>query len=68
VVDFRRLNIPERLELIEEIWESIADEADRVVLSEAQKQRLEEQLDAFYVNPEPGQPLSETIEVLRERL
>jgi putative addiction module component (TIGR02574 family) len=68
MADFRKLSIPERLELIEEIWESIADDADNVVLSEAQKQQLEERLDAFYVNPEPGQPPSETIEELRDRL
>jgi len=68
MVDFRKISVPERLELIEAIWESIAEDADSIVLSDADKQRLEERLDAFYINPEPGQPVSETLEELRNRL
>jgi putative addiction module component (TIGR02574 family) len=53
LADFRDLSIPYRLELIEEIWDSIAldtddtndtDGANDVVLSEAQKQRLDERV------------------------
>jgi putative addiction module component (TIGR02574 family) len=68
VVDFQQLSVLERLDLIEAIWESIADEADSIVLSEAQKAELDERLDSFYINPEPGQPPSETIEDLRNRV
>ncbi len=68
MTDFRTLSIPERLELIEEIWNSIADDAHGIVLTDAQKQQLEQRLDAFYLNPPPGQPVSAAIEDLQKLL
>ena len=68
MADFHNLSIPDRLELIEAIWQSIAEDADGFVMTHEQQQRLEEQLDAFYINPEPGQPVSETLETLRDQL
>ncbi len=67
MADFQNLSIPERLELIEQIWDSIAKDADHIVMTTAQQQHLEEQLESFYAGPEPGQPVSETVEALRGR-
>jgi putative addiction module component (TIGR02574 family) len=42
--EYKNLSIPERILLVEEIWDSIADEATAIELSEGQKNLLKERL------------------------
>jgi putative addiction module component (TIGR02574 family) len=49
-----RLSVAERILLVEEIWASIADEADEIPLTEAQKQDLQRRLAAYEANPKAG--------------
>ena len=42
--EYKNLSIPERILLVEEIWDSIADEATAIELSEEQKSLLKERL------------------------
>jgi len=50
--DILKLSVPERLGLIDTIWDSIADDAD-LPLTDAQRQELDRRLDHYAVNPPP---------------
>lgn len=47
--DYKNLSIPERILLVEEIWDSIADEAPEIGLSADQKNLLEERLAQYRI-------------------
>ena len=47
-----RLNVEERLALVEEIWESIAAEPDALPLSDSQRAELDRRLADHEAHPE----------------
>ena len=49
-----RLSVAQRILLVEEIWDSIAAEAEQVPLTEGQKQDLQRRLAAHRENPKAG--------------
>lgn len=55
----KKLSIAERIDLVEEIWDSIAEENGCFELSEAQKQELDRRLDASRANPSRGRTWEE---------
>lgn len=52
--DILQLSIRERLELIENIWESIEAVPDAVELTEAQRRELDRRLELYRQNPTSG--------------
>jgi putative addiction module component (TIGR02574 family) len=54
-----RLSLAERIELVGELWDSIAATPEGVALTEAQKQDLQRRLDAYRDNPQAGSPWEE---------
>ena len=54
VADTLRLSIPERIQLVEEIWDTIADQTEAVELTEADRKIIDERLEAYYCNPDAG--------------
>lgn len=54
--DALRLSIPERIQLVEDIWDTIASQADVVELTEEEKKLLDERLDAYHRNPTTSSP------------
>jgi putative addiction module component (TIGR02574 family) len=50
------LSIAERIELIGEIWDSMAAVPEAIALTEAQKAELDRRLDAYHENPTTGSP------------
>jgi len=48
------LSISERIQLVEDIWDSIAAEPDTLPLSAEQRQELDRRLKAYQQNPEQG--------------
>ncbi len=58
------LTIPEKLQLIEEIWDSVVIDADKIPLTQSQKQELDRRL-AFYQNIENE---GESWEVVKRRI
>ena len=50
------LSIPERIQLVEDIWDTIAAEADSVELTREEKKIIDERLQAYHQNPELGSP------------
>lgn len=43
----KKLSIPQRLALVEEIWDSIAEDNGCFELTEAQKQELDRRIESF---------------------
>jgi putative addiction module component (TIGR02574 family) len=59
LADILELPVPERIRLVEEIWDSIAEIPEAVPLTEEQKAELDRRLDAYRKNPNAGSPWSE---------
>lgn len=55
-VDALTLSIPERIQLVEDIWDTIAIETDSVELTEEDKKIIDERLRAYHKNPALGSP------------
>jgi putative addiction module component (TIGR02574 family) len=62
--DFTNLSIAERIQLAEDLWESIPEEGVDVPLTEAQKAELDRRLEDLERDPGAGEPW----EVVRARL
>jgi putative addiction module component (TIGR02574 family) len=54
-----QLPTAERVEIAQEIWESVVEYPESVVLTNAQKQELERRWQAFEQNPSEGEPWAE---------
>lgn len=63
-----RLGIDERLELVEEILASLADNAGTYPLSAEQKAVLDDRLAAYKQNPADVVPLSDVMAVVTKRI
>jgi len=63
-----RLGIDERLELVEEILASLADDAQAYSLTDAQKSELDQRLAAYEQNPDDLVPLHEMMASVVSRL
>lgn len=50
------LSIPERIQLVEDIWDTIAAEAQSIELTEDEKRMIDERLEAYRKNPDLGSP------------
>jgi putative addiction module component (TIGR02574 family) len=61
--DILRLSISERIQLVQDIWDSIAEVPDSVLLTDEQKAELDRRLDAYHKAPKVGSPWA----VVRER-
>jgi putative addiction module component (TIGR02574 family) len=54
--DTLTLSIPERIQLVEDIWDTIATEAQSIELTEDEKRIIDERLEAYHRNPDLGSP------------
>ncbi len=57
--DALSLSIPERIQLVEDIWDTIKANANAVQLSEKEKRILDDRLEIYHRNPESGSPWEE---------
>jgi len=55
----KNLSIPERIRLVEEIWDTIAEEIEMSNLTDAQKLELDRRLEAARENPGQGRTWDE---------
>lgn len=62
--DLLSLSIAERIQLVEDIWDSIASVPGAVHLSEEQKVELDRRLDEYHADPAKGSPWN----VIRDRI
>ncbi|RJP81238.1 MAG: addiction module protein [Desulfobacteraceae bacterium] len=54
--DILNLSISERIQLVDDIWDSIAQIPDAIQLSKEQKIELDNRLDAYHRDPNQGEP------------
>jgi len=62
-----KLSVPERLKLMEEIWESIRANPATLLVTEAQKAELERRLANHAAEPEAGYSLEEVLGSLADK-
>lgn len=58
------LSVAERIQLVEDIWDSIAEVPEQIALTEDQKAELDHRLEAYRRDPNAGSPWG----VVRERI
>lgn len=56
VTDTLELSIPERIQLVEDIWDTITAEAVSIKLTEEEKNIINTRLEKYHQNPELGSP------------
>ena len=57
--DVLGLTIPERIRLVGDIWDTIAEVPESLELTDSQRQELDRRLEAYHKNPNEGSPWSE---------
>ena len=57
--DTLTLSIPERIQLVEDIWDTIALDPDAIELTEQDKHIIDERLEAYHKDPGVGSPWKE---------
>lgn len=61
------LSVPERIQLVEDIWDSIAEVPEAVPLTDEQKGELDRRLDAYHRDPGEGSPWGMVRERIRDQ-
>jgi len=59
LADVLELSVPERIQLVEDIWDSIAAVPQSVSLTKAQCEELDRRLEDYRAHPEDGSPWEE---------
>lgn len=62
--DLLSLSIAERIQLVEDIWDTIAEVPEQVGLTDEQRAEIDRRLDAYHRNPDEGSPWA----MVRERI
>ncbi len=62
-----RLPIPERIQLVQEIWDSVVAESAAVPVTTKQKAELDRRLADLAADPEAERPWSELLGTLKRR-
>lgn len=62
------LSLEERLKLVEDLWDSIAAEEQNLPLTEEQRRILDERLDQYELDGDPGEPAQVVVERIRRSL
>jgi putative addiction module component (TIGR02574 family) len=62
-----RLPVPERVQLVQEIWDSVVAESAAVPVTKNQKAELDRRLADLEAHPEAERPWSEVLKTLKRR-
>ena len=65
IAEILALPVPERVRLVEAIWDSISAVPEALPLTEWQKEELDRRLAEFEANPEAGSTLEEVFARIR---
>ena len=65
--DILSLSVSERIQLAEDIWDSVVEMPQSVLLTEAEKAELDSRLDAYHQDPDAGSPWNIVKERIRSR-
>jgi len=64
--DFSHLTPDERVQLADELWESISDQPEALPLTAAQAGELDRRVEAYRRDRNPGQPWREALEEIEK--
>lgn len=64
----RKLPVEQRLHLVEELWDSIAADQGALALTDAQREALNQRLDSYEADGNPGDRLEYAIARIRQKL
>jgi putative addiction module component (TIGR02574 family) len=53
-VEISQLSVAERIQLAADLWDSLQDEQDEILLTDAQKQELDRRLEEYRQDPTAG--------------
>ena len=67
-VKIREVPVNDRMRLVEDIWDSIAEEQEALVVSNEQRRELYKRLEAYRLSGDPGAPALEVLERIRAEL
>jgi putative addiction module component (TIGR02574 family) len=56
IAEIRKLSVPERLQLVAEIWNSILDNPELLPVSDELVEELQRRLEAHRASPEDSEP------------
>jgi putative addiction module component (TIGR02574 family) len=59
LAEILQLSVDERIQLVQDIWDSIAAVPEAIQLSDAQRQELDRRLSEYEKNPDEGIPWEE---------
>lgn len=65
--DVLALSVPERIRLVQDIWDSLAEVPDAVTLTDAQRDELDRRLAAYAADTDAGAPWAEVRDRIRLR-
>jgi putative addiction module component (TIGR02574 family) len=65
--DILNLSISERIQLVEDIWDSIAELPEAIILTDDQKRELDNRLDAYHLDPNEGSPWEQVRKRIQKR-
>ena len=66
--DFDALTVPERIQLVEDLWDSIAVSEVDIPVTTAQRDELDRRIEAHRVAPQSATPWDEARASIEERL
>lgn len=66
--DLRKLPLDERIQLVQDLWDSIAADQNLLPLTPEQRAELDRRLDAYDADGNPGRPAEEVIADIKRRL
>ena len=56
IANILKLNVSERIQLVEDVWDSIACVPEATPLTDKQKKELDRRITAYHNNPSLGSP------------
>ena len=65
--DILDLSVSERIQLVQDIWDSIAEVPESVSLTENEKAEIDKRLDAYHNDPNAGSPWLTVRERIKSR-
>ncbi|OLE55925.1 MAG: addiction module protein [Acidobacteria bacterium 13_1_20CM_3_53_8] len=64
--DILQMSVAERIQLVEDIWDSIAAVPEAIPLTDEERQELDRRLEMYAQNPDEGIPWDELKERVRK--
>ena len=65
---FRKLPATEKIRLVQQLWDEIAEEAGHLPLTESQRRLLDERIDEHEANPDDVEPWEEARDDILRKL